>query len=175
MSIITDLLSLDHIYRFAIVRHHSRQSVAEHSFNVAVIAHEIIKRHPKLEGIRLENVLLYAVHHDLEECRTGNLPITIKERLPRDEYGGDFVYEGETFKPGVTMDELRIVKLADMIDACAWISIHGLGSHAGSVTLWLKERLFDAIERYKDNGIDRAVMVKLVAEILCEEGRLFTV
>lgn len=170
MSTIVDLLSLGHVPRWVIVRHHRSQSVAEHSFNVACIAHELYVRHESSfsnADVRIANILLRALYHDLEECITGDMPTPAKKLFTRDH----------TVPPvaditSVTMVELQVVKLADLIDAYTWIEVHGLGSHAQSVTNWLERKLYDY--RNSLDWADEKVTNKLVDEIQTETGRLRT-
>lgn len=80
--IVSDLLSLADVPRWAVVGTTRQQSVAEHSFNVAAIARCIVLRKcdwdqdPDL-GIILEWALL----HDAGECVTGDIPAPIRKAL----------------------------------------------------------------------------------------------
>lgn len=82
--IVSDLLSLADVPRWAVVGTTRQQSVAEHSFNVAAIARCIVLRkcdwdhdHEPDLGVVLEWALL----HDASECVTGDIPAPIRNAL----------------------------------------------------------------------------------------------
>lgn len=172
MSTLTDLLSLGHVPRWTIVRHVRDQSVAEHSFNVAVIAYEIYERHRgqrdrDWSNVRLPNLLLWALHHDLEECVTGDIPSPAKKLFIRKLEKRP----AESFSE-VTLIEIQVVKLADTIDAYTWLRVHGLGAHAAAAEKHIHFKLYDQIKGYE--WVDYTIADNLITEIVGEEGRLRT-
>ena len=79
------------------------QSVAEHSFRVAVAAGELARGLPEPFAGLAEDVYRKALLHDMEEAYTGDLPKYTK--TPKVPWG---------------MVEL-IVKIADAMDACMYV------------------------------------------------------
>ena len=102
------------------------QSVAEHTYSVAVIAcylaHKMGKSHLQ------KDVIALALTHDMEEVFTGDIPTPVKNAYPENfDYNTDFYglqYADEAYE---------IVKMADTIEATIFISEHGRGSHAKGV------------------------------------------
>lgn len=164
MSLLTDLLSLSHVPRWAIVRHHRAQSVAEHSFNVTLIARELVGR-LKVDDVRLDCITGFALAHDVDECVTGDIPSPAKKHFrAREPFVSGFTQ--------VTLKEIQVVKLADLIEAHTWIAMNGLGPHAGQVADHLYEKVmaFAGALGWADCG----AIIALVHEIISEAGRLRT-
>lgn len=117
-----DMLMLTHVPRWGTVPAPKEQSVAEHSFGVAVIAMELATFRPHPEAW-LGRVAMWALHHDAAESYTGDLPSPFKKRF--EDVGK---YEMEVCPWMVeaklsTDEEIRVVvKLADTIEALAWIN-----------------------------------------------------
>lgn len=164
---ITDALALSHIPRWVIVPLIRSQSVAEHSFNVAMIASEIMQRAPQVE-VRPLNVLWHALTHDIDECVTGDLPSTAK-RLLKPDYTSGLVLDKPDIK--VTLVEHNLVKLADIIEAYTFCAKNAHSEHAKNVRdHYLYPRLTAAVHGSIFN--DYAPLMDMVADIIAERGRL---
>lgn len=72
-------LKLQQVKRYPICFTYRDQSVAEHSFNVAMIAAELAKATGD-DQFRAD-CIEYALHHDLEEVYTGDIPSSFKRHL----------------------------------------------------------------------------------------------
>ncbi len=124
-----DLLGLADVERWGVVRTLRPQSVAEHSFAVAVIALEILDLLPVMEGVDRGIVLEWALAHDAPETFTGDI-------------SGRFKNENPAVRDSVLMAEKvhAIIKLADRIEAYAFIRDWGHGARADDVKqeLWMK-------------------------------------
>ncbi len=140
-----DLLGLADVERWGVVRTLRPQSVAEHSFAVAVIALEILDLLPVMEGVDRGIVLEWALAHDAPETFTGDI-------------SGRFKNENPAVRDSVLMAEIdnfpwhfrlhdragekvhAIIKLADRIEAYAFIRDWGHGARADDVKqeLWMK-------------------------------------
>lgn len=75
-------LKLSSIQRWGILEMSKPQSVAEHSFNVAIIANELLSVHkhdidPKTRSLTFE----WALVHDVPESMTGDIPTPTKKWL----------------------------------------------------------------------------------------------
>lgn len=79
-----DVNRLRYIMRFGTAFTAHKESVAEHTFYVAIYSLFLAKwANDKFDGIvRVEKVLEKALLHDLEECRTGDFPRPFKYRRP---------------------------------------------------------------------------------------------
>ncbi len=71
---------LKHIKRWGLMRNTVEENVAEHSFQVAVVAHALCLIKNELFGgaVSEKDVALYAVYHETAEAITGDLPTPIK-------------------------------------------------------------------------------------------------
>lgn len=101
-------LNLTYVPRWTIVPMMRHQSVAEHSFRVALIAQDLGWRinRPSLSL----SAAICALSHDAEESVTGDIPSTAKPPTPFPE---DAV--------GI------LVKLADLLEAAGWVRMWGHG------------------------------------------------
>lgn len=131
------LARMKYISRWALMRNTRQESVHEHSFDVAVIAHALAELHNRRFGgtVNVEKCILQAMYHDAPEIFTGDMPTPVKydnddirrayaevERLsaekllsmlPDDLRG---VYR-PLLLPDETSEESRIVKAADKLSA----------------------------------------------------------
>lgn len=159
-----DLLALSHVPRWTIIATSRQQSVAEHSYRVAVIAQflvDYIKNINDRDGMTL---LRWAIMHDGPEAITGDVPTPFKRML--NEAGYD-IHEAKacswyTFEKGtVSAIKKSIVSLADTIEAISFISKWGVGGTAERITNEMKKRLIleaEAFEEeYDTDGIVRTV------------------
>ena len=120
---------LAHVPRWTIARVIRRQSVAEHSYFVALYAMQIadlIDRPVDMMG----HLLWYALTHDLEECFTGDIPGTTKRSMT-DNQGVRHVMWiqnqlRERFGPGIvptpSEPEQKIVKVANLLDEVMYLA-----------------------------------------------------
>lgn len=74
------LSRLKHIYRWSLMRGNMKENVAEHSFDVSVIAHALclIKNNYFNGSADAEEVVLTALYHETAEAITGDLPTPVK-------------------------------------------------------------------------------------------------
>lgn len=159
MSRIVDALALSHVPRWAIVRHTVPQSVADHSFRVTLIAGEICSRCTILgDDVRLMNVMLRAMYHDLDECVTGDITSFIDK--PHAGLG--------YLETPVTMAELRLIKTADIIEAETFIRMNGVGPHAA----WVADDLAEKLNRQTKGVAWADAAWEIRGEILREDGRM---
>lgn len=169
---ITNALALSHVPRWAVVRTVRSQSVAEHSFNVAMIVKEILEMYPQLElsgKVRADRTIWHALTHDLEESVTGDIPRHAKKMLGiRGVSGTTLPQEHEA---ALFLLELNIVKLADTIEAYVFIQMNGVGPHAMSVAQRTKLDINRIADKLIDELIDQAPLLRMCADMVKEEGR----
>jgi len=113
------VMRMSSIKRWGIVEMSRQQSVAEHSFNVAIISDAICQK-SSIDPTETANIISWALAHDLPEVVTGDIPSTVKHRhfkLFKD-------IESEMFpvwydlELGIHSNKFHlVVKVADFIDA----------------------------------------------------------
>ena len=120
-----DILRCQHIHRWTIVNTAKGQSLAEHSFNVAMIARDIAVE----AGMDDLNIIKYALDHDLDEIMTGDIPSPAKARMgmnTMDSGGEDFFYKGKSLSK-CSKEEVLVVTAADLIDSYLFIKYNQIG------------------------------------------------
>jgi 5'-deoxynucleotidase len=154
---LSEQLRASHVKRWHIVQTARNQTVAEHSFNVAVIAGSLaaamhwpglLQNSHKLE------LLQWALSHDMIEAVTGDIPTPFKKRL-NEAAGMDVVSGAEDLVDSEQMAQYRkikgtvvesIVKIADLIEAIYFLSDNGIGAHASSVVGLLSHQLLVMVD-----------------------------
>ena len=117
---INDILLAQNIRRWTIVATTRDQSLAEHLFNVIMIARNIAAE-CDMDATR---IIKYAADHDLDEILTGDIPSPAKSKMGlKDDYNGKS-------RAACSPAELLVVKAADLIDAYLFIKYHRTGPHA---------------------------------------------
>lgn len=70
------------ISRWSLMRSTKTENLAEHSYDVTILAHFLVLLRQELfkdlEQVNLEEVLTYALYHDVPEVLTGDLPTPVK-------------------------------------------------------------------------------------------------
>ena len=156
MSIgIKDIIRSGHVTRWHMVRTTRSQTLAEHLYLVTMIALDIYdgvyegKSNPSDKMELLE----WSLRHDTPELLTGDLPTPIKRRLeayfkegqnPLDELEDATCPKFKAAKEAVEGKAVeRIVKLADLADAIAFLQEEGVNEHSKVIRN-------QTIARYKD-------------------------
>lgn len=133
---INDLLLAQNIKRWTIVSTIHDQSLAEHSFNVCMIARCICTE----ADIDDTKVIKYALDHDLDEIKTGDIPSPAKARM-----GIKNEYKGKS-KDDCNNEELAIVKAADLLDALLFIKYNNHDRHGKQVQGYMEKKWYDFME-----------------------------
>jgi len=120
------------IPRWCVVKTTRNQSVAEHSYNVAVIARKLCKMLGLNEAETNANIA-EALLHDSDEVYTGDIPSPAKIHVAVD---GD----------SVTTTKNPIIKLADYIEAFVFIRDNHCDTEI--VHRWVDYNLREAINEY---------------------------
>lgn len=138
---LADVLRSSDVNRWQIVRTSRHQSVAEHTFNVMLIALDIA------DSMGIEDqpsIMKCALMHDLPEVLTGDVAtptkrvLDIGDRLEQIE--ALISYRG--IKTQDYGDLIRhIVKMADLVEAAHFLHHFGIGPHAQSVLDQITGRL----------------------------------
>lgn len=127
-----DLMRLQHTQRWTIVPTTRPQSVAEHSFNVSVIALRIARYSPV--SFNLATLREGALMHDATEAILGDIPTPTKSKMRDmgfDPNSLDFTICG-------TMSSLPchyefVIKAADILDGIHFLTNFGTGGRADAV------------------------------------------
>lgn len=158
--ILTDLLALSHVPRWSNVRHSPPQSVADHSFRVAVIYLELCARiggkRPSLEA------LTRAIQHDAAEAYTGDIPGDFKREV-KEELRAAEAKLGLALGEEPLEREIYLIKLADKIEGYTFICLNGIGPHADRIKKIMKDELIELA------GVDWPI-VRIISQDIIEES-----
>lgn len=129
-----------HVNRWQIVRTVRQQTLAEHLYLVRVLTVAFCKA-AQLSDSETQLAEQWALEHDVPEVKTGDINTPIKDAMRRAVPAGDPIktielsmsssYANLYDRVKTDYPHLRqIVKLADIVEAIAFITIEGLGAHA---------------------------------------------
>lgn len=168
--VLNDLLALSHVPRWVIVPRFKEQSVADHSFRVAVIYLELCFR---LDRVVTITDLVWALMHDGPESWTGDIPGPFKTA----DSDANVTPWWHQCKSNIPAETQSLVKLADLIEGATWISKWGTGHHAAHATLNLRGEAAEKAREVAEGigyGSDvlEGVVRGLVNDILHEIGRV---
>lgn len=157
-------LRASHVKRWHIVECTKVQTVAEHSFNVALLVEEICKILQADDEFK-SRAMRYAIHHDVPEVVLGDLPTSVKS-----VFGDDAIDEvdkvSRELDPFAHEDDLaieRIVKLADLLDSVIFLAQYGVGTHAAKVRDLIIRNVGTVMFRFDYH--DREKLQKLINDI----------
>jgi 5'-deoxynucleotidase YfbR-like HD superfamily hydrolase len=113
------------LQRWGIVRCLQRQSVAEHSFYVAIYSDAVADLLGWEEPRRL-HLLRAALWHDADEIVTGDIPGPVKRAIPQrhvwESYVGDVMEQHFDDYPRIWPDEKPVLIVANLLDECAYLA-----------------------------------------------------
>jgi len=146
---LSDTYRASDVFRWQIVKVIRPQSIAEHSYQVAMIAHQIIKliepNQYKRETIELE-ILRWALYHDTPEVMTGDIATPLKQYLKNqgthgciEELEGKVCPNFDEYRPPETSLVYKVVKLADILEAIKFLSENAATKHGEDVMESLKK------------------------------------
>ncbi len=160
---INDILRASGVTRWHIVRTVRPQSLAEHTFDVVMIARAIAKN----AGIDDYEIIKAALLHDLDEIVTGDIPTPTKERARQNGWELNELYKSVTGRE-ITDHEATIIHLADKMADLHWLWLHALGPHSNQVYETLAETYNEFVrgEQIPDNIREAAldVQVQMLSE-----------
>jgi len=115
------VMRLSNLKRWGIVEMSRSQSVAEHSYDVAMISAFIVDSLPnKIKTAHLREIVInWSLVHDLPELVTGDIPTPIKGLIKHSLDGAeeDLFPKLTNFKKGHSKLAMAICKAADLMDA----------------------------------------------------------
>lgn len=132
------------VKRYPICYTNREQSVAEHSYNVLLIARDLAGA-AKDQDI-LDAVTDYAIEHDEEEVFTGDIPSSFKRELR--EHCPDVIplLDGKKRWPA---EVKAIVKLADLLEAIYYLREFGGSRLSGAIADDIEEKFRQACQTLK--------------------------
>ena len=161
---------LAHVPRWAVVPHVRPQSVAEHSFYVALYTDKLCKM-LWWNDLNTSMAVSYALRHDMYEVFSGDIPSPAKRILTSDDtvnaFNSHFVKSMPAdYRNGIPTGEIHeVVKLADKLDEFFWLCTEtSLGNR--SVAALLMTVLADIEGRVQGLGLP----VSLVEELRVEHN-----
>lgn len=170
-----EVMRLSNLKRWGIVEMSRSQSVAEHSYNVAMIAAYIVDRMPdksKPAGLR-EIVINWSLVHDLPELLTGDIPTPIKEEI------GDALKKAEMalfpkialYKDNVGKLGLAICKVADLMEAVQFANRFCVDSRKKEIIEEITWKMEEVATENLDTDI-AIILDKVIGDIWNEEKTL---
>lgn len=157
-----DLLRASSVQRWHIVAGFRQQSLAEHQFNVAILAGRIAEM-LCLPQYDISTIMRAALYHDIEEVITGDIAAPVKHKFNVTYKVGNQEHIPELWQ--------KIIKGADYVDAMWFLGEFTCGSHARAVlddvdrnyTKWFDEQepvLQDALnDIMREVGSTRHVII----------------
>lgn len=155
---INDILRATGVTRWHIVRTVRPQSLAEHTFDVTMIARAIAK----IAGYDDYEIIKAALLHDLDEIITGDIPTPTKERARANGFEINELYKSVTGRE-ISPDEALIVHLADKMADLYWLWMYALGPHSNRVYETMAETYNELVrsESVPDNIREAALEVQV--------------
>jgi len=162
MLTLKQILRASHVRRWNIVATSRDQSVAEHSFNVCMIARALCKR----LNMDDDKIIKAALEHDLDEVVFGDIPSPMKAKLMKDGIDVN-KYVGNEMRE-LDMLQQKVLKTADLLDAYLFLKDHGVGSHATDVVNEVYNRLWDHTESCFDGSTIERDVKTFIKEVIRE-------
>ena len=154
---IQDILRAQYVKRWTIVNTTRNQSLAEHTFNVTMIARAICKVH----GIDDVEVMKACLAHDLDEILTGDIPTPTKIAARGKGWDLNKIYERVTNRR-LNDEEMMIVKAADAIETSAFLEDNsGPSRHNMEVGAYVHEATIKILEDLPEKLFNSAIIVLL--------------
>jgi 5'-deoxynucleotidase len=164
---------MGHIKRWHLVNTSRQQTLAEHSFMVAMIVARMMQ---KMGSVMTEPMWRHALFHDAAEIAMGDIPTPAKKlisglavtraeqhvgRAIRDE----FPWAGTVAAEMVPVQFVAALECADVLEALMWISEHGIGEQAMIARDYVSSVLYERAEHWIKDVPD---LLAVVHEIMGE-------
>lgn len=118
---IQEVMRLSNIKRWGIIEMLKQQSVAEHSFKVAMLSKAVAMEIPieRRPHDFMHNIVFWAMVHDLPELVTGDLPASFKRHIKEEvaQAEAKMFPQMTTFKNHMSDLVKDIVKMCDYVEA----------------------------------------------------------
>lgn len=147
-----DILLAQHVKRWHMIRMQDRQSVAEHSYNVALLTIKMLRDLDKdgTYGISAEEqlaVMEWALCHDIHEIEHGDVPSP--SAVNRDDVE-DIFWNSRRRETGPSFEARNFVCLMDKVEAYIYFHHHGVDGKRGDeyISDYLRKRVDQALSQY---------------------------
>ncbi len=161
---INDILRASGVTRWHIVRTVRPQSLAEHTFDVTMIARAIAK----IAGYDDAEITKAALLHDLDEVVVGDIPTPTKNRAKDVGWDLNNLYKNVTGRE-LSSDESVIIHLADKMADLHWLWLHALGPHSNQVYESMAEYYNEYVRSDKIPDNIREAAIDVQTQMLSEE------
>lgn len=153
------------VKRWGIVAISKEQSVAEHTFQVTMIASRLCDMMGENAVVRAQ-VIEYALVHDMAEVLTGDMATPLKDFIGEEAKARLGKFEESILvlgRPIDTGDRVKwIVKIADLVEAIAFLNQHSITEHGKQVAEYLREKLYKVSEEYGIQALEELEQSKMV-------------
>lgn len=165
---IIEKLRAQHISRWNIVATTRTQSVAEHSYNVALIVADICERLPVGRQPNKSLLVAAALEHDQWEIITGDIPTPAKEEMRQMHFDPDVLEGPMSHVEALSKEEKNILKIADMMEAMWFLDNFGAGRRAKRVGEDIEKKMSVKVQDCIDSSIFQLVHALTFTDILDE-------
>lgn len=144
--LIDEQMRVAHVNRWQIVRTAREQTLAEHLYRVFLIV-----RHfgPQI-GLTPEDQRCaenFALLHDLPEVKTGDIASPVKSMLPSlESIEAEYSRDHLDAMAACSRSALKLVKMADLVEAVCFLAVEGMGQHAADVHDEIYNRVLNIIK-----------------------------
>lgn len=168
-----DLMRAQYVNRWQIVPTSRPQNVAQHSWAVAMLAMNLWCRRTggrpgeMATDVELGRIAVMALWHDAPEVFTGDVNTPTKiyleagRRLANLEMTAGRDYVSAVGATGTSDDEhdlfVKVVKIADFLEAMYWLMEHGEGHYANNQLHGLNQRFHEFLEKHAPLWRDSAM------------------
>ena len=150
-----DVMRMMVIKRWGIISMTRTQSVAEHSYNVAMMALNIYNNSRCLDA-SVERILILALTHDLPEIHTGDIPMSLKTddiKQAVKEYENANYPKLSAFKRQSKEIELLVVKIADIMEAITYCRRYSDDPRSNEVVQGLHDAITNLLNSIPDSMV----------------------
>lgn len=134
------------IKRWGIIDMSRPQSVAEHSYNVALITSAICAE-LELSRVCTQRCLEWALWHDMSEIHSGDIPTPAKRYLQLNAFESKRCPQWAEYKRSHGKDSttINIVKIADYIDAIQFAELYCIDENRDVILFEMVSKMRDVI------------------------------
>lgn len=164
---IADIYRSTEVMRWHIVKTKRKQSVAEHSYIVAVLCHELAA----LLGptIDREAMVTGALFHDTAECLYGDIPSPIKGMMDVDTLIAieqKYCRRYANYEHELGPREKQLLKIADLAEAVKFLLVNKDSGHASKVLSKLIAVMNDKIASFDLEFMEATGRGKIYKEVI---------
>lgn len=169
----SDILLAQHVKRWHMIRMQDRQSVAEHSYNVAMLTIKMLRDldRDKAYDISPEEelaVLEWALCHDIHEIEHGDVPSPSGVDRGLTE---DLFWDKRRRETGPSFEARNFVCLMDKVEAYIYFHHHGFdGKRDGRyISDYLRDRVDRALKQFSAPIVDYVnALMDEATELYCD-------